>query len=568
MILAVGVLLASILMMAFNGSDIKASLYERILAAINGEEVGDGPGEKVPDSDQKPLVNDDIDKKNPITAKSPGEPEKTEKSGGMKHKKHRDKSAYEKAKEIPVLGGLLQAAEDQYNQHVKPHVGDIDFNLGGLQPYAEEVLDILNPIPDLYSITTGKDWESGEELGEHERVLKPTANYLIGKKFKGGGKVVAKLDKKIFKGYLAKKYKKASSKFSKKKKKAFDWYCNQGFKQSSMGLHSVNVAYASGDEAVLESEIIDSLCADSRLVKKAGDKKKKKTKGKKESDKGKEKKKETKQDRKIKKAVESALNGKFREDQIKGKLGKDYKKEKVEYELKRQKKKREERQEKRGFIYSYKTDKAGNKEMVRGSFRTHEYPEGVGKDTGAIRYKSKWDKNENKVVETVVEVKKGNGKWKKVFKSEERRNQRKSFEIKDRWTIENMHNAPWLDGKDRVGKKIEISFDKHGFPDFTEYSIPEAEMTLEPEHWLKDRQPQFKILNKELAERIDEDKKLKNALIDKGYSNKDFKNLENGKDLPGMTWHHHQEHGRMQLVESDVHDVARHIGGDAIWGNK
>lgn len=35
-----------------------------------------------------------------------------------------------------------------------------------------------------------------------------------------------------------------------------------------------------------------------------------------------------------------------------------------------------------------------------------------------------------------------------------------------------------------------------------------------------------------------------------------------------MTWHHHQEHGRMQLVESDVHDVARHIGGDAIWGNK
>lgn len=35
--------------------------------------------------------------------------------------------------------------------------------------------------------------------------------------------------------------------------------------------------------------------------------------------------------------------------------------------------------------------------------------------------------------------------------------------------------------------------------------------------------------------------------------------------IPGYTWHHHQDVGRMQLVPRDVHDAVKHIGGTAMW---
>jgi hypothetical protein len=51
----------------------------------------------------------------------------------------------------------------------------------------------------------------------------------------------------------------------------------------------------------------------------------------------------------------------------------------------------------------------------------------------------------------------------------------------------------------------------------------------------------------------------------------DAKAANKGAGLPstpkGHRWHHHQEHGRMQLVPQEVHKV-RHNGGFAIWGKK
>lgn len=34
----------------------------------------------------------------------------------------------------------------------------------------------------------------------------------------------------------------------------------------------------------------------------------------------------------------------------------------------------------------------------------------------------------------------------------------------------------------------------------------------------------------------------------------------------GCVWHHHQETGRMQLVEIEEHQTAAHTGGKALWG--
>lgn len=33
----------------------------------------------------------------------------------------------------------------------------------------------------------------------------------------------------------------------------------------------------------------------------------------------------------------------------------------------------------------------------------------------------------------------------------------------------------------------------------------------------------------------------------------------------GLVWHHHQDTGRMQLINKEVHNVVRHTGGYAIW---
>lgn len=32
-----------------------------------------------------------------------------------------------------------------------------------------------------------------------------------------------------------------------------------------------------------------------------------------------------------------------------------------------------------------------------------------------------------------------------------------------------------------------------------------------------------------------------------------------------ITWHHHEEAGRMQLVESNVHAKTGHTGGFSLW---
>ena len=34
----------------------------------------------------------------------------------------------------------------------------------------------------------------------------------------------------------------------------------------------------------------------------------------------------------------------------------------------------------------------------------------------------------------------------------------------------------------------------------------------------------------------------------------------------GFTWHHHEQPGQLQLVESSIHNNTAHTGGRFIWG--
>jgi len=48
----------------------------------------------------------------------------------------------------------------------------------------------------------------------------------------------------------------------------------------------------------------------------------------------------------------------------------------------------------------------------------------------------------------------------------------------------------------------------------------------------------------------------------------DGKTIVVWKNPPGLTWHHNQKPGLMQLVDSKIHAATGHTGGQAIWGNR
>jgi hypothetical protein len=81
-----------------------------------------------------------------------------------------------------------------------------------------------------------------------------------------------------------------------------------------------------------------------------------------------------------------------------------------------------------------------------------------------------------------------------------------------------------------------VPFDNDGYPDFSDYLYPDGknDVIITP---TKSRDSDFNAAN--LAAGYDETPK-------------------------GYTWHHHQEKGRMQLVNSEIHSKTGHTGGFSI----
>ena len=82
-----------------------------------------------------------------------------------------------------------------------------------------------------------------------------------------------------------------------------------------------------------------------------------------------------------------------------------------------------------------------------------------------------------------------------------------------------------------------VPFDDNGFPDFSDhlYQSGPNDVTINP---IGSRPSDYAAAN-EAA----------------GYSS----------TPKGYTWHHHQDTGRMQLVESDIHGDTGHTGGFSLW---
>ena len=71
------------------------------------------------------------------------------------------------------------------------------------------------------------------------------------------------------------------------------------------------------------------------------------------------------------------------------------------------------------------------------------------------------------------------------------------------------------------------------------------------------------IANMELYEAIQGNPELANEL---GFDSAAIENLKSTVTPVGYDWHHHEEPGKMQLVDEESHGKTGHTGGRAIWG--
>ncbi|PHI34920.1 hypothetical protein CBQ28_22095, partial [Pseudoalteromonas sp. GCY] len=132
----------------------------------------------------------------------------------------------------------------------------------------------------------------------------------------------------------------------------------------------------------------------------------------------------------------------------------------------------------------------------------------------------------------------------------------------DAITIRNKNNLDENGYLHRKGKKLQ--YDSNGFPIFeskfdthiSDHHIGSGKAT---EH--------FKEANKNLAIQLEKNPSLAKTL---GLNDEQVAHIMKkppSKDpADGLTWHHHQDTGRMQLIDRTTHDTFRHTGGMSIWG--
>ncbi|MFB8375146.1 HNH endonuclease [Paenibacillus taichungensis] len=107
------------------------------------------------------------------------------------------------------------------------------------------------------------------------------------------------------------------------------------------------------------------------------------------------------------------------------------------------------------------------------------------------------------------------------------------------------------------GKHYNVTYDKNGYPIFNS----KQDIILPKKYYLEPDATQFEYLSKELYDQI-----VKNPSLEQRFTETEIQLLKEGKVPKTLTWHHHQDSGKMQIVDYFEHQAAGHTGGRAIWG--
>lgn len=149
-------------------------------------------------------------------------------------------------------------------------------------------------------------------------------------------------------------------------------------------------------------------------------------------------------------------------------------------------------------------------------------------------------------------------------------NRTKAFENTSREVKEPVHIKTInedLAGQNYPGTNVE--YRKHAFQlngEKAEGVFPKFESkfdTYMPKSlWNASDTEQFKYCTENLKQRIERDPEFA-----KNFTPRQLEQIKaEAPRISGLTWHHNEVPGRMQLVNAEIHDKCRHTGGRSVWG--
>ncbi|MEW4236856.1 HNH endonuclease [Bacillus thuringiensis] len=105
-----------------------------------------------------------------------------------------------------------------------------------------------------------------------------------------------------------------------------------------------------------------------------------------------------------------------------------------------------------------------------------------------------------------------------------------------------------------------VDYDVLGFPIFKGDNL-KFTLKLKEEYYVMKDTDQFKECTRILKKAIEEGKVSREL-----FTPQQLNQIEKGRArIKGLTWHHHQVPGKMQLVLTDIQGV-NHLGGNKLWG--
>lgn len=105
------------------------------------------------------------------------------------------------------------------------------------------------------------------------------------------------------------------------------------------------------------------------------------------------------------------------------------------------------------------------------------------------------------------------------------------------------------------GQQVQVTFDQRGYAVFDDYSMFDTRIEE-----ISDRRSDFKAATSNLRESLRENPRLRSKFTDN-----QLLDIERGDaKIEDLTWHHHQDCGRLQLVATALHKAVAHVGGFAV----
>ncbi|WP_411566013.1 filamentous hemagglutinin N-terminal domain-containing protein [Pseudomonas orientalis] len=109
------------------------------------------------------------------------------------------------------------------------------------------------------------------------------------------------------------------------------------------------------------------------------------------------------------------------------------------------------------------------------------------------------------------------------------------------------------------GTSARVVFDNKGFPIFDDFTKFDTQINIS-DFRAASYDGQLRMATRDLRMQIES-----GAFPRSAFTDVQLKAIRSGQDkIPGYTWHHHQDTGRMQLVPEVFHNGARHVGWESM----